>query len=265
MTKYHTLKDGQNFGPYSPAEIRSRLDSGELSPDDFVWTDGMPDWLPIRTILALFTASSPTLPTQVTVLPPASSHAEPVKQPSRVWNFLNKEKQPAVHVQVTNKGCGSGCGTLLVVLLGIGFVMNLLEDKKSVNSPTGASSKTKAEKFFLEGNRAILANRDAHKSKGTSIQRDDEVKAVEKQYLGQTLEFDGKISDVKSDTKIVVEVEPSEFANVIFDRSSEELHNLQKGAYIKFTATISSFGTGILFHHDFIHAKIVNSESKTTG
>jgi hypothetical protein len=59
---YHISKDGQNLGPYSIEEIRSRLRGGELTPDSPAWTEGMADWQPIRVILS---SSLPPIPTTV--------------------------------------------------------------------------------------------------------------------------------------------------------------------------------------------------------
>lgn len=42
---YYAL-DGQPLGPCTADQIRSLLASGELTPEDNVWREGMPEWLP---------------------------------------------------------------------------------------------------------------------------------------------------------------------------------------------------------------------------
>lgn len=42
---------GQQLGPIEEAQLRSMLASGQLTPEDMVWTEGMPGWAPARQAL----------------------------------------------------------------------------------------------------------------------------------------------------------------------------------------------------------------------
>lgn len=50
--------DGKQFGPVDNVEIVARMRSGELSPQDLVWRDGMADWRAIASV-AEFTRRPP--------------------------------------------------------------------------------------------------------------------------------------------------------------------------------------------------------------
>lgn len=41
-------KDGQTLGPFLQQEMTEKIQSGELLPTDYVWTDGWADWMPLN-------------------------------------------------------------------------------------------------------------------------------------------------------------------------------------------------------------------------
>jgi hypothetical protein len=43
-------KNNQQYGPYNDAQIQAFLHDGTFSYEDKAWRDGMPEWLPLRTI-----------------------------------------------------------------------------------------------------------------------------------------------------------------------------------------------------------------------
>jgi hypothetical protein len=43
-------RDGQQYGPYTVAEVNDFLETGDLMPDDLAWFDGAPDWLPLAAL-----------------------------------------------------------------------------------------------------------------------------------------------------------------------------------------------------------------------
>ena len=47
----YLLKDGQQTGPHSIAELQSMLDSGEAGAGDHVWAEGMQDWVTLGSFL----------------------------------------------------------------------------------------------------------------------------------------------------------------------------------------------------------------------
>ena len=67
-SQWHYTEKGQQRGPISADELKSRAATGALAPEDLVWKEGMAEWLPARSVKGLFavppstTASPPPLP-----------------------------------------------------------------------------------------------------------------------------------------------------------------------------------------------------------
>ncbi len=47
----YTIKNGQNFGPYSQTEIMSRIKSGEYTGNDLAWYEGCTGAVPLSQIM----------------------------------------------------------------------------------------------------------------------------------------------------------------------------------------------------------------------
>jgi len=43
-------RDGQQFGPYSVEQTRDYIASGNLTPDDLAWHEGVTDWVPLAQV-----------------------------------------------------------------------------------------------------------------------------------------------------------------------------------------------------------------------
>ena len=56
---WHYVQNGKACGPIETPALQALLKSGSLGPDALVWKEGMPDWVPARSV-ADFTASIPT-------------------------------------------------------------------------------------------------------------------------------------------------------------------------------------------------------------
>ncbi|TAL00753.1 MAG: DUF4339 domain-containing protein [Verrucomicrobia bacterium] len=48
----YLIKNGQNSGPYSESEVRSRVKSGSITLDDLAWFEGCTEPLPLAQVLA---------------------------------------------------------------------------------------------------------------------------------------------------------------------------------------------------------------------
>lgn len=42
--------DGENLGPYTVEQLAEMLSNSQISPDTLIWTEGMPQWMPYRSI-----------------------------------------------------------------------------------------------------------------------------------------------------------------------------------------------------------------------
>jgi hypothetical protein len=51
--RWYHLQDREQRGPIDLATIRDLVLDGTVTPDTYVWADGMPDWLPARDVPAL--------------------------------------------------------------------------------------------------------------------------------------------------------------------------------------------------------------------
>lgn len=51
-------QNNQQAGPFADADILASLAAGRCSPEDLAWRDGMPAWVPLRT---LFPSAAPAL------------------------------------------------------------------------------------------------------------------------------------------------------------------------------------------------------------
>jgi hypothetical protein len=49
-SKYFYAKGEEQIGPHSLAEIESKIRDGEIKPDTKIWTKGMADWLPAKSV-----------------------------------------------------------------------------------------------------------------------------------------------------------------------------------------------------------------------
>jgi hypothetical protein len=50
MSKWHCAINDKKYGPVSADQLRQWISEGRLSPTDYVWTDGMADWVPYNTV-----------------------------------------------------------------------------------------------------------------------------------------------------------------------------------------------------------------------
>jgi hypothetical protein len=50
---WYVARDGQAHGPISEAEFAELVKRGHLRPSDYIWHDGLDDWLLGQDLLAL--------------------------------------------------------------------------------------------------------------------------------------------------------------------------------------------------------------------
>lgn len=72
--QWYYSKNGTQLGPITGDELRTKIGSGEVSPVDLVWREGMSDWLPSAKVPEL--ASSATIPSAISASPSASENGE---------------------------------------------------------------------------------------------------------------------------------------------------------------------------------------------
>jgi membrane protease subunit (stomatin/prohibitin family) len=63
--QWYTSHGGQQAGPFTPSTLQSLVPSGQLTPDTYVWRQGMANWVPagqVAELAAVFGASPPPPP-----------------------------------------------------------------------------------------------------------------------------------------------------------------------------------------------------------
>lgn len=96
--QWYYSKNGTQLGPVPQSELVSKLASGEISPSDLVWKDGMADWIPASQVAELkpAAAASPTAPAVSTgplsepapYQPPVSPYSPPAASQEAIANWL---------------------------------------------------------------------------------------------------------------------------------------------------------------------------------
>jgi hypothetical protein len=51
---WYYSRNNEREGPITPAQLKQLASKGWLTPDDLVWKEGMPNWLPARKVRGLF-------------------------------------------------------------------------------------------------------------------------------------------------------------------------------------------------------------------
>src|SRR5271157_4980266 len=110
---YYISRGGQQYGPYSLADVQKYIAQGSISPGDFARTETMSNWVPLSQLLAAAAAPSspPTPPVQQ---PPAQPQwagyqpqAQPQPQPQPQPQFQPQHQpqpQPAAYGQPAYPG-----------------------------------------------------------------------------------------------------------------------------------------------------------------
>lgn len=65
-------QDGKKLGPYSEADVRHWVTEGRFSRDAVAWRPGMPDWVPLATLLQRASAAPPPTTPPPTAPPPVA-------------------------------------------------------------------------------------------------------------------------------------------------------------------------------------------------
>jgi len=76
---YYISRGGQQYGPYSLADVQKYIAQGSISPGDFARTDTMTNWVPLSQLLA--GAAPPPSPPQPPVQQPPAQPQWPGYQP----------------------------------------------------------------------------------------------------------------------------------------------------------------------------------------
>lgn len=79
MSAYTISRNGEQFGPYSDAEMHAHINSGHIQPNDLTWKEGMASWLPVSQIFSAGADAGPAV-----APPPYAWQARPTVSPASV-------------------------------------------------------------------------------------------------------------------------------------------------------------------------------------
>jgi hypothetical protein len=92
-TEFFYTRGGQRFGPVSGEELKKKAVSGDLSPSDLIWREGMENWAQAVRVKGLF----PAVPAQPPELPlPAVPAAKPTGAVSEAGPQAADTKPPQI-------------------------------------------------------------------------------------------------------------------------------------------------------------------------
>lgn len=66
--QWYYSRDGARTGPLSPSELKRAADSGHFTRTDFVWKEGLAEWVPAARVKGLFPEAPPPAPAEVPTL-----------------------------------------------------------------------------------------------------------------------------------------------------------------------------------------------------
>lgn len=141
MAGWYFSRNGQNSGPYSSAQLQQLAATGQLSPTDLVWKEGMQQWLPATSIKGLFAKpSSPVSPAPPCPGPAAETFAfdspgnEPPATPSLRVGPRKKDRT------LLYLAAGGGALLLVIVTVVATLLISGFFSGSRKNGPQAASS-----------------------------------------------------------------------------------------------------------------------------
>lgn len=72
MSTWRYVQNGQPSAPVDTAALRSMITQGVISPDSYVWQEGMPNWLAAKNLPEFANCRPPTVPPVPPTPPPAA-------------------------------------------------------------------------------------------------------------------------------------------------------------------------------------------------
>ncbi len=73
---YYLHQNGEQVGPYSQDQITAMLSSGQISNEDLIWHDGLPEWKPVGQVISAGATAAPQIPSLTPSLNPAIAVAQ---------------------------------------------------------------------------------------------------------------------------------------------------------------------------------------------
>jgi hypothetical protein len=111
-------RDGQQFGPYSIADLKSLYGSGRVLPTDFLWSQGFSNWLPAAEVLGIAQAPVPPPPPEPRLTPSGLAADRSSSSTPRVAEPVRGPATEAT-TQTVIDGGSFKFSTFLLIVLGL--------------------------------------------------------------------------------------------------------------------------------------------------
>ena len=123
--EYYLHRDGQQWGPYDEATLRSMLAAQQVLPTDLIWNDQMPDWATVESVFPTSTPAPAPAPIPApTPMPTPVATAAPAGQSSDT--FVKEEQETATQASTKSSDKSSvkkiAAGIVLLAALGVGVL-----------------------------------------------------------------------------------------------------------------------------------------------
>ena len=99
MTDWFYGKGNMQYGPFDEATLRSRIATGEIAPQDFVWREGMESWKHLQEVRDLYSK-------ETAVADSSEKNSSPEK-PSSISQDFSKPSSPQTPDDEKILCCGS--------------------------------------------------------------------------------------------------------------------------------------------------------------
>ena len=110
--KIHITKDGQQYGPFTLAQVNTALAGGELSPDDLAWHEGAPSWIMLGAVHGVV---APALRPPMPPPPPADTSGRGIKSHNSNGHQGNVSDQATPNFSAILKFGGILCYVFAVI------------------------------------------------------------------------------------------------------------------------------------------------------
>lgn len=86
--QWYFSKNGNQLGPVEENELRAKISSGEISPSNLVWREGMTEWLPASSAPGLVAGPPAVSPYQPPNSQPAMMPYSGAPIPNYLWQSI---------------------------------------------------------------------------------------------------------------------------------------------------------------------------------
>jgi hypothetical protein len=130
-TEWFYSIDGEQVGPVSSSELKQLAASGEITPNDLVWREGMPEWTPARKVKGLF-ANAPPPPPQNRPTTVSGRHKQRLGILIAAGLGISATFLPWVHAPIIGSVAGTaGDGWITLVLFLPALIIALRGDSQT--------------------------------------------------------------------------------------------------------------------------------------